>query len=251
MVSCQRRWLPSSPAAAPGIGRAVAQRFADRRRQLRARREELRQARDTVLALDRPADHSICTGDVTKPELWDKLSLHFRDMAILVNAAGITQHRLLIRTQPETIDAIIDTNLKGTILGCKAAAIAMIKYKKGCIINISSLLGVRGGRGASAYAASKAGILGLTRSLAAELGGANIRVNAIIPGFVSDTGMTPGKHKLIYMLHKSPEIGEKVNSIPLRRMGTPEEIADAAAFLATNEYVSNCMLNIDGGYSAV
>lgn len=81
-------------------------------------------------------------------------------MAILVNAAGITQHRLLIRTQPETIDAIIDTNLKGTILGCRAAAIAMIKSKKGCIINVSSLLGVRAGRGASAYAASKAGVLG-------------------------------------------------------------------------------------------
>ncbi|KAL8365295.1 hypothetical protein RB595_004211 [Gaeumannomyces hyphopodioides] len=221
-----------------GIGRAVAKRFAaDGASCVLVGRGSIK-LRETVLALERPANHSICTGDVTKPELWEKLALHFRDMAILVNAAGISQNRLLIRTQPETIDAIIDTNLKGTILGCKAAATAMIKYKKGCIINVSSILGVQGGRGASAYAASKAGVLGLTRSLAAELGGANIRVNAIIPGFVSGTGMTP-------------EIGERVNSIPLRRMGTPEEIADAAAFLATNEYVSNCMLNIDGGYSAV
>jgi NAD(P)-dependent dehydrogenase (short-subunit alcohol dehydrogenase family) len=81
-------------------------------------------------------------------------------MAILVNAAGVSQNRLLVRERTETIDQIIDINLKGTILGCKAAAAAMIKQRRGCIINISSVLGIKGGQGASVYAASKAGVLG-------------------------------------------------------------------------------------------
>ncbi|KAM3079565.1 hypothetical protein ACMFMG_005980 [Clarireedia jacksonii] len=118
----------------------------------------------------------------------------------------------------------------------------MMKQREGCIINISSLLGMKGGKGSAAYAASKAGVLGLTRALAAELGPAGIRVNAIVPGYI-ETDMTKAM--------EASARTEALNAIPLCRFGDVEEIADAAVFLATNRYANNCVLNLDGGLSAV
>ncbi|TKA75109.1 hypothetical protein B0A49_02384 [Cryomyces minteri] len=184
------------------------------------------------------------------------------DVDVLVNAAGITNSSLLMRADPGKLEEVVQTNLMGTIWASRSLAKRMLVKRKsdrptvtgnesldptfgnrrgGCIINVSSLLGVSGGKGAAAYAASKAGVLGLTRALAAELGPAGIRVNAIVPGYI-DTDMTSGM---------SPETRQKLtDSIPLKRFGTPEEVAEAAVFLATNEYASNCTINLDGGLSA-
>ncbi|MCJ1433452.1 hypothetical protein MMC27_002814 [Xylographa pallens] len=146
-----------------------------------------------------------------------------------------------------TVEQVIQTNLMGTIWGCQIIAKAMIRQHRepsntACIINVASLLGIKGGRGSTVYAASKAGVLGLTRSLAAELGPSNIRVNAIVPGYVA-TSMTEA------MTQEARSAA--LQSIPQKRFGTPEEIADAAIFLATNAYASNCVLNLDGGLSAI
>ncbi|KAK5016624.1 hypothetical protein LTR16_001597 [Cryomyces antarcticus] len=184
------------------------------------------------------------------------------DVDVLVNAAGITNSSLLMRADLDKLEEVIQTNLVGTILASRSLAKRMLAKRKcdrpavtenesldptfkdrrgGCIINVSSLLGVSGGKGAAAYAASKAGVLGLTRALAAELGPAGIRVNAIVPGYI-DTDMTSGM---------SLETRQKLtDSIPLKRFGAPEEVAEAAVFLATNEYASNCIINLDGGLSA-
>ncbi|KAM3082442.1 hypothetical protein ACMFMF_002106 [Clarireedia jacksonii] len=161
---------------------------------------------------------------------------------ILVNAAGITHSSLLFNTTPALIESILRTNLQGTIWGCKVISRMMMKQREGCIINISSLLGMKGGKGSAAYAASKAGVLGLTRALAAELGPAGIRVNAIVPGYI-ETDMTKAM--------EASARTEALNAIPLCRFGDVEEIADAAVFLATNRYANNCVLNLDGGLSAV
>ncbi|TVY42590.1 3-oxoacyl-[acyl-carrier-protein] reductase [Lachnellula subtilissima] len=117
----------------------------------------------------------------------------------------------------------------------------MMKKREGCIINVASLLGLKGGKGSAAYAASKAGVIALTRALAAELGEKNVRVNVIVPGYVETSmtrAMTPNAHSAA------------LSAIPLKRFGLPSEIADAAVFLATNKYASNCVLNLDGGLSA-
>jgi len=116
-----------------------------------------------------------------------------------------------------------------------------LRRKKGVIINISSLLALKGCPGSTIYSASKAGILGLTRSLAAEVGGSGIRVNAIVPGYI-ETDMTDAM--------STTASTSATQAIPLRRFGKPSEIAEAALFLATNEYANNCVLNLDGGLSA-
>ncbi|PQE30965.1 3-oxoacyl-acyl carrier reductase protein [Rutstroemia sp. NJR-2017a WRK4] len=161
---------------------------------------------------------------------------------ILVNAAGITHSSPLLTTSPELIESVLRTNLQGTIWGCKVVSRMMVRRREGCIINVSSLLGMKGGRGSAAYAASKAGVLGLTRALAAELGPSGIRVNAIVPGYI-ETDMTKAM--------PTAARTEALNAIPLSRFGNIKEIADAAVFLATNRYANNCVLNLDGGLSAV
>ncbi|KAH8160492.1 hypothetical protein CIB48_g7767 [Xylaria polymorpha] len=158
---------------------------------------------------------------------------------ILVNAAGVSHNSFLLKMPNANLEEILDVNLKGTILGCQAVIPKMMKQRDGCIINVSSLLATHGGNGASVYAASKAGVLGLTRSLAWEVGRFNIRANVIQPGYI-ETDMT--KH-----------LNEKVDLaalIPMGRLGVVEEVAEAALFLATNSYAHNCVLNIDGGLSA-
>ncbi|KAI1279635.1 hypothetical protein F5Y07DRAFT_28979 [Xylaria sp. FL0933] len=157
---------------------------------------------------------------------------------ILVNAAGVSQNSFLFRTPFGEMNKILDINLKGTMFGCAVVLPKMIKQKSGCIINLSSLLATQGGKGASVYAASKAGILGLTRSLAWEAGKFNIRANVIQPGYIQ-TDMTKGMQK-----------GKIAALIPMGRLGLAEEVAEAALFLANNSYAHNCVLNIDGGLSA-
>ncbi|KAI0428128.1 hypothetical protein F5Y09DRAFT_313996 [Xylaria sp. FL1042] len=188
-----------------------------------------------------PQRHGSHVLDVSNRDGWATLMRDTKSepLDILVNAAGVSQNSFLFNTSFDKVSQILDTNLKGTINGCQIVLPKMMRQKSGCIINVSSLLATHGGRGASVYAASKAGIIGLTRSLAWEVGRFNIRANVIQPGYIQ-TDMTKDMD----------EKGELTNLIPMGRLGLAEEVAEAALFLANNAYAHNCVLNIDGGLSA-
>ena len=159
---------------------------------------------------------------------------------ILINNAGITRDNIIMRLKEEDWDAVIAIHLKGCFNGIKAVTRPMIKNKSGRIINITSVIGQIGNAGQCNYAASKAGIIGLTKSMAKELGARNITVNAVAPGYIS-TDMT---NKL------SEDLIEKMKSfIPLGRLGTPNDVANLVCFLASEEagYITGQTFNVDGG----
>ena len=164
----------------------------------------------------------------------------FEKVDILVNNAGVTRDGLVMRMSIEDWDTVINTNLRGAFNFTQAVVRGMIKQRSGRIINISSVIGLMGNAGQANYAASKAGLLGFTKSLARELASRNITVNAIAPGFIT-TDMTAGL---------SDEIKKTIQSqIPLGKTGTVEDIAHAAAFLASAEasYITGQILCVDGG----
>ncbi len=173
-------------------------------------------------------------------ELAKNVIEEFGGIDILINNAGITKDNLLMRISEEDFDKVIEVNLKSVFNLTKAVIRPMMKQRSGSIINMSSVVGVKGNAGQTNYAASKAGILGFTKSVALELGSRNIRCNAIAPGFI-ETEMTGAL----------PE--ETVNSwresIPLKRGGSPEDIANACVFLASDmaTYITGQTLNVDGG----
>lgn len=154
---------------------------------------------------------------------------------VLVNNAGVIRDGLISVMKEESYDAVLDTNLKGTFNMIRHCSSIMMRNREGSIINITSISGLMGNAGQTNYAASKAGIVGLTKSVAKELAPRGIRCNAIAPGFIN-TEMTE-------------EQGENplLDVIPLKRMGTPEEIADAVAYLVTANYVTGEVLRVDGG----
>jgi 3-oxoacyl-[acyl-carrier protein] reductase len=164
----------------------------------------------------------------------------FKTIDILVNNAGITKDTLLLRMKEEDFDQVIDINLKGCFNTIKHVSGVMLKQKQGRIINISSVVGLIGNAGQANYSASKAGILGLTKSCAKELGSRGITVNAVAPGFI-ETDMTD-------------VLSEKVReslmqNIPLKRLGRPEDVANMVSFLASEEaqYITGQVINVDGG----
>ncbi|KAI1427966.1 hypothetical protein F5Y12DRAFT_99349 [Xylaria sp. FL1777] len=228
-----------------GIGLAIAKLFADEGVSclLIGRHQESLTAAVKSLkhTMDLSQPHDSRAFDVSVVDGWQALRVDLKKepVDILVNAAGITQSSLLLKTPFPEIEQILNVNLRGTILGCQTVIPIMVRQKSGCIINVSSLLATHGGRGASVYAASKAGIIGLTRSLACELGRFKIRANIVQPGYIQ-TDMT----KAI------DENGDLAKLIPMGRLGFPREVAEAALFLANNTYANNCVLNIDGGLSA-
>lgn len=164
----------------------------------------------------------------------------FRKIDVLVNNAGITKDNLLMRMSEEEFDKVIEVNLKGTFIVTKAVTKYMMKKKKGSVVNLSSVVGVTGNAGQCNYSASKAGIIGFTKSLARELSSRNIRANAVAPGFIA-TDMT----------EVLPDnIKENINSqIPLKRMGEADEVAKLVYFLGSDEssYITGQVVNIDGG----
>ncbi len=164
----------------------------------------------------------------------------WRSIDVLVNNAGITRDTLMIRMSEEDWDTVLDTNLKSVFNFCKAAYRPMMKRRAGSVINISSVVGVTGNAGQVNYAASKAGMIGFTKSLARELGGRGVRVNVVAPGFIS-TDMTAGL---------SDDVKDAMSStIPLKRPGNPQDIASAVAFLASDAaaYITGHTLHVDGG----
>ena len=159
----------------------------------------------------------------------------FGSIEILVNSAGITRDGLIPMMSEAAFDAVLDTNLKGTFNMIRHVSGVMLRAKQGVIINLASVSGLMGNAGQCNYAASKAGVIGLTKSVARELAGKGIRCNAIAPGFIrTDMTMSQADNPMLAM-------------IPLGRMGEAEEVAEAAAYLATANYVTGEVLRVDGG----
>ena len=182
--------------------------------------------------------------DVSKAEDVEKMVeeaiAEFGKIDVLVNNAGITRDTLLMRMSEEDFDKVIEINLKGTYLVTKAVTKYMMKKRQGSIINLASVVGVVGNSGQCNYSASKAGIIGFTKSVAKELASRNIRANAVAPGFIA-TDMTSVL---------SDSVKENINAqIPLKRMGTAREVAEVIYFLGSEKssYITGQVINIDGG----
>lgn len=183
-------------------------------------------------------------GDVSISEDADKLIKaavdNFGSVDILVNNAGITKDGLLMRMKDEDFDKVIDVNLKGAFNTIRAASTIMMKQRSGKIINLSSVVGLTGNAGQANYSASKAGLLGLTKSVARELAARGITCNAVAPGFI-ETDMTD-------VLSDKVKEG-LLNNIPLKRLGKPEDVANLVCFLASQNanYITGQVMNVDGG----
>ena len=173
-------------------------------------------------------------------KLFEEAVNAFGRVDILVNNAGVTRDNLILRLSEEDFDTVLNANLKGAFLCCKEAARRMVRQRYGRIVNLSSVVGLRGNAGQTNYSASKAGLIGLTKSLAKELASRNVTVNAVAPGFI-DTDMTA----VLPEAAKTALLG----SIPLGRMGKPEDVARAVAFLCSEDaaYITGQVLSVDGG----
>lgn len=180
------------------------------------------------------SDYEACGTMITE------LLARFGHIDILVNNAGITRDNLVMKMTPEDFDAVIDTNLKGTFYTIKHMYRAFLKQRAGRIINLTSVSGLLGNAGQANYAASKAGVVGLTKSMARELASRNITVNAVAPGFI-DTEMTQA------MTETAREAS--LQQIPLKRVGIPADIAETVAFLASDKagYITGQTISVDGG----
>jgi 3-oxoacyl-[acyl-carrier protein] reductase len=173
-------------------------------------------------------------------ELVENVLADFSTIDVLINNAGITKDNLLMRISEEDFDKVIEVNLKSVFNLTKAVQRTMLKQRHGSIINMSSVVGVKGNAGQSNYAASKAGIIGFSKSIALELGSRNIRCNVIAPGFI-ETEMTA-------QLSEDVVAGWRAG-IPLKRGGTPNDVANACVFLASDlsSYITGQVINVDGG----
>ena len=173
-------------------------------------------------------------------EVFDSIVKEFKPLDILVNNAGITKDGLFVRMKEDDWDRVLAVNLKGSFLCGQQAAKQMMKQRQGAIVNIASIVGVMGNAGQANYSASKAGLIGLTKTMARELAPRNITVNAVAPGFI-DTEMTRVLDEKIK--------DKLIEQIPLSRLGLPEDIANSVAFLVSSRssYITGQVLNVNGG----
>ncbi len=228
--------------AAKGIGKAVAIAFAKEGCNI-VLNYHSSVSDDTINEIEEYGTRCMpVQGDVADfgfaAQLVKDIKKEFGTLDILVNNAGITRDMLLMRMSEEQFDQVINTNLKGTFNMVRHASSLMLKQRSGTIINMASVVGVTGNIGQANYAASKAGIIGLTKSAAKELAQRGITCNAIAPGFV-ETDMTD------VLAEETKQ--EMLKAIPLKRYGTVDDIASAAIFLAKNTYITGQVLNVDGG----
>lgn len=225
-----------------GIGRAIAETLAGAGARVAVVGRDLPRAEAAAAEIGHGARGFACdvsdTAQVTT--LVTDVETAFGSLDILVNNAGLTKDNVIMRLKDEDWDAVIDANLRGAFATIRAASRGMMKRRSGRIINISSVVGVTGNRGQANYAASKAGLIGLTKSVAKELASRNILCNAVAPGFIA-TDMTAA---LGDDQRKALE-----GQIPLERLGSPADIASAVAFLASDHaaYITGQVLVVDGG----
>ncbi|WP_274475455.1 3-oxoacyl-[acyl-carrier-protein] reductase [Mangrovimonas aestuarii] len=232
--------------ASRGIGKGIAQVFAQQGANVAftysSSVEAAKELEAELIALGVKAKgYQSNAADFTQAqELADDVVKEFGSIDILINNAGITKDNLLMRISEEDFDKVIEVNLKSVFNMTKAVQRTMLKQRKGSIINMSSVVGVKGNAGQTNYAASKAGIIGFSKSVALELGSRNIRSNVIAPGFI-ETEMTA-------KLDEDTVKGWR-DAIPLKRGGTPEDIANVCVFLASDmsAYITGQTINVDGG----
>lgn len=232
--------------ASRGIGRAIALRLASEGAKVAINFAGNQKAAEEVKSeIEANGGEAILVqANVADPAaveaMFAKVVEAFGTVDILVNNAGITRDGLLLRMKDEDFEAVIDTNLKGVFYCTKAAAKLMMKKRSGRIVNMSSVVGLIGNAGQTNYAASKAGVLGFSKSAAKELAARGITVNMVAPGFI-DTDMTA------VLADKVKEA--MVKEIPLRRMGRSEDVANAVLFLVSDcsSYITGQVINVDGG----
>lgn len=229
-----------------GIGSAICKRLAKEGYDIVINHYKTREAAEKLAAeLEAMgAKHLICEANVADFEqskmLMEKAMEAFGRIDVLVNNAGITRDNLLARMKEEEFDAVIAVNLKSAFNCSKHAVSQMIRQRYGRIVNMSSIVGIAGAAGQVNYSASKAGLIGMTKSLAREVASRNINVNAVAPGFV-DTDMTRAIPEKIRQ--------EMLDSIPAKRAAQPQDIANVVAFLVSpdSDYVTGQVINISGG----
>lgn len=234
--------------ASRGIGKAIATKFASEGAQIAFsdlnRDENMIATENELKAMGIKAKGyaSNAASFADSEKLAGEVVNDFGRIDILVNNAGITRDNLLLRMTEKDWDAVLTVNLKSVFNLTKAVQRTMIKQRGGSVINMSSVVGVNGNAGQANYSASKAGMIGFTKSMAQELGSRNIRCNAIAPGFI-----------VTEMTQKLPESVKEtwINTIPLRRGGKPEDVANVATFLASelSSYVTGQVVNVCGGLS--
>jgi len=225
-----------------GIGRAIAESLAAAGARVAVVGRDQARAAEAAAAIGSGARGF--AADVSDPAsvvaLVEAVEKEFGQIDILVNNAGLTRDNILFRIKDEDWDTVLDANLRGAFVAIRAVARGMIKRRWGRIINIASVVGITGNKGQANYAASKAGLIGLTKSVAKELGSRNVLVNAVAPGFI-DTDMTAAM---------TPEARAGLTGqIPLERLGTPQDIAGVVTFLASDQagYITGQTLVVDGG----
>jgi len=225
-----------------GIGRAIAETLAKSGARVAVVGRDLQKAEEAAAAVGNGAKGFAC--DVTDTAAVAKLiadvEAAFGSIDILVNNAGITRDNLVMRLKDDDWDAVQNSNLRGAFAAIRAVSRGMMKRRSGRIINISSIIGIIGNKGQANYAASKAGLIALTKSVAKELGSRNILVNAVAPGFI-ETEMTAAM---------TPEAREGLGKqIALERLGSPQDVAATVAFLASDlaSYITGQVLVVDGG----
>ena len=232
--------------ASRGIGRGIAQIFADHGANVaftysasEAPALELEKEL-TAKGVKAKAYKSNAASFVDSEQLVAQVLQDFGGIDVLINNAGITKDNLLMRMGEEDFDSVIEINLKSVFNMTKAVQRTLLKQRSGSIINMSSVVGVKGNAGQTNYAASKAGMIGFTKSVALELGSRNIRCNAIAPGFI-ETEMTDKLDEKTVQTWR--------DGIPLKRGGSPEDVANACLFFASDlsAYVTGQVLNVDGG----
>ncbi|MEP6620765.1 MAG: 3-oxoacyl-[acyl-carrier-protein] reductase [bacterium] len=225
-----------------GIGRAIAQTLADAGARVAVVGRDQAKAAEVAAGIGPSAQgFGADVGDIASVvALVEAVEGAFGQIDILVNNAGLTRDNILFRIKDDDWDTVLDANLRGAFVAIRAASRGMMKRRWGRIINIASIVGLTGNKGQANYAASKAGLIGLTKSVAKELGSRNILVNAVAPGFI-ETDMTAAM---------TPEARAALaGQIPLDRLGSPQDIAGTVAFLASDlaAYITGQVLVVDGG----